>query len=227
VNSPLAAASVAVRITFALVVVVCALLLLNRADSGSIQKPQEQSVSKAKPIERKPSRRLFENRIPEHLPIKVKIKREKERKFRDLNNDKWARDLEIEVKNVGDKPIYQLFFGLEVPEAKIADSHQMFSIVFGRVELSNLDARPTADDVAIMPGETQVLTIEDVGIRGWDEARARGLVPTRIHGVRLIIQSLTFGDGTGFEGTTGAPRKKRNSQSKGTNTSPRLTATAD
>jgi len=148
---------------------------------------------------------MFENRIPEHLPIKVKIKREKEKEFRDLNNDNWARDLELEVKNTGEKPIYFLWFALEIPEAKIATSHQSFSIMYGRLELADLKNRPTAEDVPIEPGETKVLTIEDAGLRGWDSARSHGLVP-RIDGARLIIQYLSFGDGTGFFGTTGAPR---------------------
>jgi len=197
-NSKLPVASLVVRFFFALLLATSALLLLNHAKSDSVpRQPQDPPGSKTNPIERKPSRRLFENRIPDHLPIKVKIKLEKERKFRDLNNDNWARELELEVKNVGDKPIYHLWFVLEVPEAKIADSHQGFVIMYGRMELADLSNRPTADDVPIEPGETKVLTIEDVGVRGWDQARAEGLVP-RIHGVRLRLQNLSFGDGTGF-----------------------------
>lgn len=205
--SSLPSASIVARITLTLLIATSVLVLLNKAKSGSVSAPQEQPVSKTKPIERKPTRRMFENRIPEHLPIKVKIKREKEKEFRDLENDNWARDLELEVKNVGEKPIYFLWFALEVPEAKIATSHQSFSIMYGRMELADLNNGATVEDLPIMPGETKVLTIEDVGIRGWDEARSRVLVP-RIHGVRVIIQYLSFGDGTGFFGTTGAPRPK-------------------
>jgi hypothetical protein len=199
------------RLAIALLLATSALILLNHAKSDSIQKLQDPPGSKTNPIERKPSRRLFENRMPEHLPIKVKIKLEKERKFRDLKNDNWARDLELEVKNVGDKPIYHLWFVLDVPEAKIADSHQVFVIMYGRMELADLNNRPKADDVPIEPGETKVLTVEDVGVRGWDQARAEGLVP-RIHGVRLKLQNLSFGDGTGFFGQTGAPRPKPGNQ---------------
>jgi hypothetical protein len=150
---------------------------------------------------------MFENCVPEHLPIKVKIKREKEKEFRDLDNENWARDLELEVKNVGEKPIYFLWFALEVPEAKVATSHQSFSIMYGRIELADLNNQPTVEDPPIMPGETKVLTVEDTELRGWDAARSHGLVP-RIHGAKLIIQYLSFGDGTGFFGTTGAPRSK-------------------
>ena len=200
-SSPLLLASTGVRIVFALLVTASALTLLNRAKSGSASAPQEQPVSKPTPIERKPTRRLFENRVPGHLPIKVKIKAEREQKFRDLENDKWVRDFELEVKNIGEKPIYFLWFFLEVPEAKIANSHQVFAIVYGRLALADLNNRPTGDDVPIEPGETKALMIEDTTMRGWDEARGRGLVP-RINGVRLVIQYLNFGDVWRLHGAT-------------------------
>src|SRR4051812_46130380 len=54
--------------------------------------------------------RELEDKIPKHLPIKVKIKKEKEKAFKDLKNEKWMRELEVEVTNIGDKPIYFLYF---------------------------------------------------------------------------------------------------------------------
>ena len=35
--------------------------------------------------------RIFENKIPAHIPIKIKIKKEKEKSFKDLKNEKWPR----------------------------------------------------------------------------------------------------------------------------------------
>jgi hypothetical protein len=146
----------------------------------------------------------------------VKIKREKEKKFRDLENDNWPGDLELEVKNIGDKPIYFLWFVIEIPEAKVNGSHQVFSIVYGRFELADLNNRPNADDLPIRPGETKVLAIEEMSIRGWPEQIARGFVTARIHGVRLQFQNMSFGDGTGFFGGTGAPRPKPNGEPNST-----------
>jgi len=195
-----------VKILFSLLVIAIPLTLLFKARSRP-------AAAKTQTVP--PPRRLFENRVPEHLPIKVKIKREKEKLYRDLDNENWARDFEIEVKNIGEKPIYFLLFALGVPDAKIADSYQLFTIVYGRVALSDLNNRPTSDDVPIRPGETKVLKIEDEGVRGWDEARARGLVPRRIRGAKLLFQDLKFGDGTGFEGGTGAPRPKSDKEPYG------------
>jgi hypothetical protein len=219
-NSQLPVASIALRFGFALAVFVwVTVLLVAKSSSGSL--PQEQPVPKPTPEKiESPTRRLFENRIPEHLPIKVKIKREKERRFRDLENQNWVRDLELEVKNVGDKPIYYLFFYVVIPDAVIPDAKipgkgQALSIVYGRPELSDLNNEPTADDVPINPGETKVLMIEDAGLKSWDDQITRRLLPARIRGVRLIIQVLTFGDGTGFETTGGIPVKRDKKPSGG------------
>ena len=201
-NFPLFSAPNLLRVLFVLIILTSSLILLKKASSSA---PPAQKLQQAPAA----TRRLFENRVPEHLPIKVKIKREKEKSFRDLDNENWARDLELEVKNVGDKPIYSMFFYLLVPAAKIGDSYQAFSLVYGRAALSDLTNLPSAEDVPIMPGETKVLTIEDTQLRGWDDARGAGKVP-KIRGVRLIFQDLSFGDGTGFEGTSGSPRSKRN-----------------
>jgi hypothetical protein len=56
--------------------------------------------------------RIFENKIPAHIPIKIKIKKEKEESFKDLKNEKWLREFELEVTNTGDKPIYFLYIML-------------------------------------------------------------------------------------------------------------------
>lgn len=148
-NSLLTSATKIARILFALLVIGASLFLLNKAKSGPPpeKKLQEPTVK----------RRLFENRVPEHLPIKVKIKREKEKLFRDLNNENWAEDFELEVTNIGEKPIYFLWFALGVPDAKIADGYQTFSIVYGRLALGDLNNRPTVDDVPIRPGESKTL----------------------------------------------------------------------
>ena len=56
--------------------------------------------------------RIFENKIPAHIPIKIKVRKEKEESFKDLKNEKWLRQFELEVTNTGDKPIYFLYIML-------------------------------------------------------------------------------------------------------------------
>src|ERR1041384_8777503 len=89
--------------TFALVAAAVGVLVITSSHAAS---------GGAQPIQTSPRRRLFENRVPAHLPIQVRIRPTTEKLFRDLANDHWARDLKLEIKNTGDKPIYFLFFGL-------------------------------------------------------------------------------------------------------------------
>ncbi len=192
------------RVFFGLFVITLALALLSKGRFGPDSSRVAQAARKTQAAPAK--KRLLENRVTEKFPVKVKIKREKENRFRDLENEDWARDLELEVKNIGEKPIYFLYFHLEVPDAKIRESHQNFGIVYGRVAFSKWDERPAPEDVAIKPGETIVLKIEENQLRGWDQARSLGLVPKRIRGARLSLSHLSYGDGTGFEGGSPWPR---------------------
>src|SRR5690242_13056397 len=57
--------------------------------------------------------RVFDNKIPVHIPIKIKIKKEKEESFKNLNNEKWTTEFELELTNTGDKPIYFLYISLD------------------------------------------------------------------------------------------------------------------
>src|SRR5215210_7647801 len=80
--------------------------------------------------------RELEDRIPKHLPIKVKIKKEKEKAFKDLKNEKWLRDFELEITNTGDKPIYSLSLALDLPEVTAPDGLGIaFSVHYGRSQL--------------------------------------------------------------------------------------------
>jgi hypothetical protein len=186
------------RTIFALVAMTVGVLVIASRRAPSIGAQQAQPNLR---------RRLFENRAPAHLPIQVRIRPTTEKLFRDLANDNWARDVKLEIKNTGDKPIYFLFFCLLVPDAKIGDSYEAMDFSYGRAAIANGET-PKADDLPIKPGSTVVLKVDENTLKGWDEARQAGLVPSPIRGVRLIFQDLVFGDGTGFEGVTGTPRHK-------------------
>src|SRR5687768_16196681 len=60
--------------------------------------------------------REIEDKIPKHLPIKVKFKKDKEDKIKDIDNDQWVRDFELEVTNTSEKPIYFLNMWVLLPE---------------------------------------------------------------------------------------------------------------
>lgn len=157
--------------------------------------------------------RELEDRIPRHLPIAVRLKAEKENKFRDLRNEKWVREFELEVKNTGDKPIYFIQFDLAPDLGKPPTERTLtLTIQYGRNELAYFETVLTAEDIPIKPGEKVFLKIRPDEMDGWDHFKEVELWPehwSKPKKVSLFFEALSFGDGTGFEGGDGTPHERR------------------
>ena len=140
--------------------------------------------------------RIFENKIPSHIPIKIKIKKEKEKSFKDLKNEKWLREFELEVTNTGDRPIYYIeivmYTGVQFEGS---GPEIVFPLRYGRAELGDIVTKATSDDVPINPGETIILTAGSV--EAWERSVHEKRVPEATK-FTAIIQVLSFGDGTGY-----------------------------
>jgi hypothetical protein len=156
--------------------------------------------------------REFEDKIPKHLPIKVKLKNPE--KVKNLQNENWLRELEIEVENRADKPIYYLRFAVVLPDTKTENNRGLaFPIQYGRDELSDYSTLPQPSDVPIKPGESYSFKIPVNLQQGWEHFVARrGISKNVPKKVQFIFQDLNFGDGTGFTIMDGVPvdiHKKR------------------
>jgi hypothetical protein len=159
-------------------------------------------------IAQSPEEREFDNQVPKHLPIKIKIKKEKENAVKDLKNENWLRDFELEITNTGDKPIYFLSLSITLPEITAPyqigpDVNKMgFSLHFGRKELYNIETKAEPDDISIKPGETYVFRLLDIEVVSWERFRKR---ENKADAKKLILhfQLLSFGDGTGLVGNEG------------------------
>ncbi|HEX8069170.1 MAG TPA: hypothetical protein VF546_04400 [Pyrinomonadaceae bacterium] len=149
--------------------------------------------------------RKFENMIPANVPVKVKIKNEPA--FKDLDNDKWARDLEIEVENKSNKPIYHLLLSLTLPEVFTENNRRLtFPLRYGRADLIDLGVPLQPDDVPLQPGNAYTFRIPVQLQEGWQRFAARRQLPkSEPRKVQLKFLSLNFGDGTGFDTSDGAP----------------------
>ncbi|HEX7997288.1 MAG TPA: hypothetical protein VF528_02635 [Pyrinomonadaceae bacterium] len=158
--------------------------------------------------------RVLEDKTPAHLPIKVKLKKEKEKAFKDLQNEKWARDFELEVTNTADKPIYFLALQLILPEIKSTDGYPIgFTLKYGRIELIDLGAPLQPQDTPILPGQTYVFKLSDKEAKGWEAFAAEEKLPkTEPKKVLLQFYILNFGDGTGFQTKIGMPFPKSNNK---------------
>ena len=150
--------------------------------------------------------RIFENKIPAHIPIKIKIRKEKEKSFKDLNNEKWLREFELELTNTGDKPIYLLSIHMGSNVKVDSGLEMVFPLSYGRAELGDIVTKATSDDVPIKPGETIYLTIGEVPY--WENGVREKRWPDSTK-LTAEIQLLSFGDGTGYFGTQLYPPPRR------------------
>ena len=113
--------------------------------------------------------RIFENKVPAHIPIKIKIKKEKEQSFKDLKNEKWLSEFELEVTNTGDRPIYYLEIVMGTDVKFGAAPEIVFPFRYGRDELGDIVTKATSDDVPIKPGETVILTAKAM-VENWESS---------------------------------------------------------
>jgi hypothetical protein len=158
--------------------------------------------------------RVFENKIPAHIPIKIKIKKEKEQSFKDVNNEKWLREFQLEVTNTGDKPIYFLYITMGTNVKVDNDLEMVYPLTYGRAELGDIVTKATSDDVPIKPGETICLQIGEVPY--WEKGVREKRWPQSTK-FTAKAEVLSFGDGTGYFGTelyppVGRPRAAVNDE---------------
>src|SRR5258707_1205673 len=152
--------------------------------------------------------RHLEDLIPKHVPLRIKIKKEKEKEFKDLNNDRWARDFELEVTNVGDKPIYQFYLTLIFDVKDASGQNVSAPVYYGRAELGDHRVRARPEDVPLKPGESCTLKIHPGQLDAWDIVqRTEG----RRHpkSIKVQFEMLSFGDWSGLMGpdAIAVPRK--------------------
>lgn len=150
--------------------------------------------------------REFKSTVPEHVPIRVKLKNEQTFKKRD--NDKWARELEIEVKNTGGKPIYFMYMLIVMPEMVDDKGHALtFQVFYGRKALMRLTTPIQPDDVPIRLGESYDLKVSETQWKAFEATRHKEKVsnPKKIE---FEMQLINFGDGTGVRGQQGSPVPK-------------------
>jgi hypothetical protein len=183
------------RLLFALLVFSIALVLLYRGASGPTNAQQSQSS---------PQERQIENTIPKHVPIDVKITKEKEKAWKDLKNENWSKDFELEITNTGEKPIYTFYLLLLFDVPNEFEDELVAPVYYGRAEIGNPRAKAGPEDVPIKSGESQVFKIHPNQITAFEKGRREKhwRLPTK---VTIKLEILTFGDGTGFQTNQGVP----------------------
>jgi hypothetical protein len=157
--------------------------------------------------------RQVEDKIPKHVPLKIKLRAEKEAAFKDLKNDLWYQDFELEVTNTSDKPIYFLELWVILPEI-ISENGKRVGIPlrYGRADFIQFNTLPIATDIPIQPRETYTFTIPEKYQRGWRTHKVGENRPDP-RKVQVTFTQLSFGDGTGFDGGDAMPYPYKRDQS--------------
>jgi hypothetical protein len=112
----------------------------------------------------------------------------------------WLRDLEIEIRNVSAKPVYHVSFNLFLPDSKDDRGvHFGLYLQFGRSELLDTRERSSANDKPIGPGETVIVKVDRQPWLGYENHLIRSVPEQASYKVRMLVVTINFGDGTGFE----------------------------
>ena len=196
--NPLKSLSTSLKIFFILIGGVCAVALVNFTISTTAQSSQ--------------AKRQLDDRVPAHLPIKIKIKKEKEEGFQDLNNEHWPRDFQVEVKNTGDRPIYALSLVWMLADVKAPDGNPYGSTFkYGRSDFITVPGEtPKPEDDPIEPGETYIFKLSNPSIGGLENF-AKNKDFRSLKSVIVFFNYLCFGDGTGWESPDGRSSERKKS----------------
>jgi hypothetical protein len=184
--------------------------ILRRKDKANDQLNADE-LAKLRQTAQEVEERKFEDEIPKHVPIKFKLKAEKEKKFKDLKNPEWYRDFELEVTNTSDKPIYFLELWLVYPEINSGSNGAPVGIPlrYGRLNFIDHHIVPLPTDIPIQPGETHTFSIPESDRKGWEWHKKNENTPDPKRAVLWFI-GLSFGDGTGFDTLQAVPYPYRN-----------------
>ncbi len=159
--------------------------------------------------------RQLEFKIPKQVPIKIKIRAEKEKAVKDLSNTKWTRDFELDVTNTSGKPIYFLELWLVFPEVLSQNGYRIgIPLRYGRMDFIHFSTLATPDDVPIPAEGEYTVKIPDDDQRGWDwhKATYHAVDPKKI---QIEFVQISFGDGSGFDGDAMPYPYKRQQSSTG------------
>jgi len=123
-----------------------------------------------------------------------------------LNTDDWIRDMEFEVENRSNRPVYHVMLTImfpDVPKTTELDGTPRglaTSVEYGRKEfITHKGELAKEGDIPIKPGEKVILKLEPLYSTGVGYyLKQHNLPKSLIKRVRVRIESLSFGDGSGF-----------------------------
>ncbi len=124
---------------------------------------------------------------------------------KNLQNEEWLKDLEIEVENISNRLIYSMEVDLnfpDIPKTTEVDGIPRgygFTLRYGRLDLIQSRSFATSEDIPIRPREKYIFKIPEPYWKGIKSHLVKRDLPELIiKRIRIKISTLSFGDGTGF-----------------------------
>lgn len=124
---------------------------------------------------------------------------------KNLQSETWHKNLEIEVKNVSDKPIYFILAYLIFPDERVPHGESAISLTYGAPENIEIERLSDPQDQHLDPGEAHKFTIPESLKKGLGVKNKK--FPAEMKNLVIRFAIISFGDGTGFE--VGQPRDLR------------------
>lgn len=150
--------------------------------------------------------RKFKSKDFRDMPLRV-------RKVKGLQSETWPNDLEIEIENISSKPIYFINAVLEFPDDPAPNGSSGIKFKFGKVENMDIARLAQPEDEHIDPGRTVVFTVSQVYRKGLMVRQQK--TPHNFKKLDFWFEIVSFGDGTGYEGSQFLDLKKQSVQPEG------------
>jgi hypothetical protein len=158
-----------------------------RAESSRVQEPvQQQEQSQNQEEEPREIRQVRKD----HPALRIKAIRNHKKKT-------WLRDMEIEVTNVANKPVYYILIGMEFPDIKPGGVPIGENLIFGNHKLISFGERPQPDDPFLKPGENYVFKLSEDRWKVMEEYLSYQPSESALK-IDLEIEEIRFDDGSGF-----------------------------
>ncbi|HYH86384.1 MAG TPA: hypothetical protein VEX60_13105, partial [Pyrinomonadaceae bacterium] len=185
------------------ILLVSSLVVVYGFASGIAESQKEDAVSVGK-------ERKVVNAVHENMPVNLKIKNEKS--LKEMKNKNWARELEVEVKNTGNKPIYFVNVQVVMREIIINGGKLTLIMAYGRNDLIRPDTPVEPDDLPILPGESITLKLPESMWKPYEDFRDRDKLYSDPKKIEFEVQVINFGDGTNLiKGTPWQIKPKKSS----------------
>lgn len=99
----------------------------------------------------------------------MKLRVQKEKAAKDMASERWQRDLELEVKNTGEKPIYYLSIIVQIPEIELDGNPVSLHIRYGERSLFGASkGHANAQDIPIAAKQTVSLGLDEENAKAWE-----------------------------------------------------------